>query len=380
MWSSKSNLGVASIVACLFVVQSAIGRRVAADTSSSNSDNQFVIAGYLPDYRLPVLTEMLEVMNKTESSQSTTIADLLPLTDLFLFSLQPHSRGFLGGCCLNDEHYSLARELRGYKSMLNVWVTLGGAGRTDAFIEICSDEKRTTRLIEAVIKLCTKQGIQGVDLDFFRPTSVPELQSYVRFLQTATARWHEAGLMVSMTIFPEQKLPHAELYNGLDRINLMAYDMVGTGNGSGGNTHHASLEKVQQVVSILLEPGGGLDTQPNKIILGIPMYGRHQTNPGDVKTFYEIYDGIAADDDQEGSYSNDDSRSNWKGYEWDSPTAIRDKIIFAKERNLGGVFFWEIGQDKRTDINPMGMLLESTASAAGPTSPSLNSKDRKEEL
>lgn len=407
-WAPASTSAAVCLLCLLVVAIAAVAVGVAVDEAE---DKGFVLAAYLPDYRMQNLHQLLEVRNATShtiTGQVRVAADL-PLTDILLFSLQPHSRGFLGGCCLNEEHFRLARAARDSPPPLNhqqheqqktttttkkidLWITLGGAGRTDAFAEICLDEKRTQRLIESVIKLCAKETIQGVDLDFFRPRSIQEQQAYINFLDLATTSWHDAGLKVSMTLFPRQRLPVARLYDQLDRIHLMAYDMMGGGGGSGGSLaggSHASLDKVKQVVDFLLEPGAGLDGQHGKVILGIPAFARHRANPGDAKTFAEIYDGVinehVSDSPDNGSDGLTTSLASWSGYEWDSPSVIQEKVLYATGRNLGGIFFWELGQDKRTEAYPFGILLESAAEAIvrlhqGTATASGDTSHNKEEL
>jgi hypothetical protein len=100
-----------------------------------------VVAGYLPDYRFAIN------VNETASH----------LTDLILFSVQPHSRGMVGGCCLDNEKYEVARQAKAYRAEngndLNLWVTVGGAGRTDAFSGIAEDSAKRKRLIQGMIRL-----------------------------------------------------------------------------------------------------------------------------------------------------------------------------------------------------------------------------------
>jgi GH18 family chitinase len=147
----------------------------------------------------------------------------------------------------------------------------------------------------------------------------------------------------------------------MDRIHLMAYDMVTTKGGDDGDPYHAGLEKVRQALAALLQPGGGLEgTPPEKILLGIPAYARHVTVPTNVKTFAEIHDGIVA---ESGAGIDWETLHSWQGFEWESGRRIRDKVQLARELGLGGVFFWEIGQDKATESHPRGILIETAAAA-----------------
>ena len=95
------------------------------------------MAGYLPDYRSINL-------NHTVSY----------LSDLILFSLEVHSRGMVGGCCLRKEHYERARiAQQTYNPNLKLWVTVGGQGRAHGWQEVCRDPTKRTRFIESMIRL-----------------------------------------------------------------------------------------------------------------------------------------------------------------------------------------------------------------------------------
>ena len=171
------------------------------------------------------------------------------------------------------------------------------------------------------------------------------------------------------------------VYKLLDRVHFMTYDMIQGNTDLDSSNYHANLSKVRQAVEELLQDGGGLETTPHKVLLGIPAYARHLRNPSQVKTFGEIYDGIQKESDSNPNSSEktiqfllgdtDSTLHTWKGYEWESPTRIRAKIDLAKELNLGGVFFWELGQDKTTNVYPRGILLETAAVASYDGSPSL---------
>lgn len=221
-------------------------------------------------------------------------------------------------------------------------------------------------------KISAKESIHGVDLDFYQPRSKQERDNYLLFLKEALVAWKKKDdgntpLRVSMTLHPHQKLP-PNLYRYLDRIHLMAYDMISPSVATGQNDlYHASLMKVQRAVEDLLQqPGTGLDRTPQKVLLGIPAYARHTRNPGQVKAFREIYEHIMTKKEEDHGtnvLSSWDDLSTWDGYEWESPNRIREKVQWAQERGLGGIFFWEVGQDVATADHPHGMLLETAVMA-----------------
>lgn len=105
--------------------------------SSNCMAQELGVGAYLPDYRA--------AYNVNASAPH--------LTDLILFSIQPHSRGMIGGCCLQPHHYQLGRDGRQHNSNLRVWVTIGGAGRSDALASILADATKSKRLIDGSIRL-----------------------------------------------------------------------------------------------------------------------------------------------------------------------------------------------------------------------------------
>lgn len=130
-----------------------LSSKIAGVTANEGDDVDFAIAGYLPDYRIRSYLY-------PQISEKETVAIKPPMTDLIIFSLQPHPRGFFS-CCLEQDHYELVEEfvkstvVSPFSSLpsIRVWVTLGGGGRMEAFPEICADRRLRQRLIGSVLTL-----------------------------------------------------------------------------------------------------------------------------------------------------------------------------------------------------------------------------------
>jgi Glycosyl hydrolases family 18 len=112
--------------------------------SSATPAARVRIAGFWPDYR------PLEHLNHS--------APLL--SDLILFSLELNEDGNVGNtdgapsCCLRPEHYERARTVKEmFAPNLNLWVSIGGAGRTHHWEQVCSDPTKRARFIESVENL-----------------------------------------------------------------------------------------------------------------------------------------------------------------------------------------------------------------------------------
>lgn len=317
---------------------SAANLAVALGRNDDSKKDDFSISGYLPDYRFYI------DVNETAPF----------LTDLQLFSVSPKpyfGSRMLKQCCLESHHYEKARQAVAYdKKMtgthnLNLWVTVGGAGRSSGFAAISEDPVKQKQFIAAILDLVAKEELNGVDFDCEEFFSQQDVDNYLALIVKAVGALHNVGVKVSVAIHADQNLP-LKLYRKVDRINLMAYDLPGP--------YHALQETVEKAVDSLIRSG----CPAHKISLGIPTYARHTQNPGSVMTFAEIIDAMEKETDLSDRF---DGQNDWKGFKYDSPQAVRDKVDYAKRKGFGGVFFWELGQDKQYASAPGGLLLEAAA-------------------
>ncbi|CAG8790404.1 9110_t:CDS:1, partial [Acaulospora morrowiae] len=104
---------------------------------------------------------------------------------------------------------------------------------------------------------------------------------------------------------------------------------------------------------------------PEKIVIGMPMYGRTFENTNGLDTPYNgigsgsfeagIYDykvlpreGATEYYDEEyvAGYSYDPKSKEFVTY--DTPRVIAEKVKYIKEKNLNGIMFWELSNDLST--------------------------------
>lgn len=359
------------LVACFHLLQ------IRAGIAKSND---FVVGGYLPEYRSYI-----------------NLNNTIPyLTDVILFSMTPDNDGTFGSCCLDSHHFEQARQARAYqqthfpeKQRLKIWVSVGGAGRSNSFAAIVLDPSKRKaflnslrsfwfvylifllRFVSQTTSICAngishdnyfflmkiystitsqKEEIDGVDFDWEAPRGEEEMRGYIVLMWDAAKMLKENGnIMLSVALHPGQ-VSISDFYASVDRVNLMTYDMI-TETGM----HHATIKNTKAAVKILIDSG----CPKQKIVVGIPAYARHGKNPGDVKTYSEVIDGL-----MRSNLSSPDedviSRKSWKGYLFDSPSLVKKKVDHAIQTGLAGVFFWELGQDKQhADWGPGGILLQA---------------------
>lgn len=314
---------------------------VTADEEES-ADGSFAIAAYLPDYRL----HHININNTTPF-----------LTDLILFSLEPHPElddvdKMMSSCCLGEEHFEKARQAATKKreetggTPLKLWMTIGGGGGRSEFFH-----KANLKLVEAIRRIAAREKLNGIDFNCEYFLSAQDFDRYKRWLLVdAIPALRQDGLSVSIALYPGLFLS-TEIYQAIDRIHLMTYDIPSANGG-----YHADFTLVQQAVDQLINSG----CKPSKIILGIPAYARHVQNPGMVKTFAEIYDQAK---EKNGSARDTVAKRNeWNSFRFEAPDDVERKVRYAIRKHLGGVFFWELGQDKQVEgTAPGGFLLEAAA-------------------
>jgi chitinase len=295
-----------------------------------------VVGAYLPDYR-----SYLDVNRTAEM-----------LTDLILFSIAPMNMdtttALTNACCLDSTHYQLAHDAKNHrkemyskKNALKIWVSIGGAGRSSGFQSILGTKSKQSGFISRMIGLCKEKNLDGIDLDHEEISSKNDYDAFMKFLTEAAKAFHAENLLLSMTT---RNRPPKEVWQYVDRVNFMAYDIL----LPNGPKHHASYEVVTNVIDDWLKAG----CPPEKIVLGIPGYGRHVHNPSQVKTYAEMVDdGL-----------DDLSDMMWRGFSFDSWKLIRKKMDYVRRRGLAGAFLWELGHDKITENYPAGVLLSAIAS------------------
>jgi GH18 family chitinase len=200
--------------------------------------------------------------------------------------------------------------------------------------------------------------------------SIHDRDQYVIFLQEAIQQWHDAGLQVSMTTMfnPEVTFVVSQVYQQIDRFHVMTYDLFIRNASDDNDPYHASLAKTMAILEAWLQPFAdeGISRTghtPEKFLLGIPVYARQLQNPGNVMTFGEIYDAIQKEKGNDEQSIDWNSLHSWNGFEWESGQRIRDKVELAKSKGLGGIYFWEVGQDKVNYEHPRGLFLETTAAS-----------------
>jgi hypothetical protein len=292
---------------------------IANDRSDSNE--QPVVVGYLPHYRLA----------------EWSVEQIGPVTDIVFFADFLKPNGILKEPLINSANVA---KLQGIKraTRCRIHICVGGGGQSQGFPLLADDVELRTKFIATLQDMCRRYGFDGVDYDWEHPKNAKELEAYADLLSETKQSFSRDGLLVSVAQAGWQDIGKSG-YQAVDRVHLMSYDH---------EYPQATLEKAQQDVQRLLDWG----CPPHKIVLGVPFYGRNKQ--GRARTYRELT----------GARDLASAGDAMDGYALNGKATIRSKVRFARTKNLGGVMIWEVGQDTRDPTTSLLAAIEEELDAS----------------
>ena len=288
---------------------------VGAATADENFRGEFRVVGYLPDYR----------------AAEYGLEAARGVTDLLVFSAEPTPEGGIDLRRLERAPWERLREFK-TRQRVRLILSLGGWGRSNHFGSVATSEEKRRKFAEAAVRVCLERRLDGIDLDWEHPKDAAEEEGYGKLLAAIHEVFRPQGLVLSMTVAGWQRLP-AEGIAAVDTVNVMAYDLDG---------RHSTFEGATADVKKLLDQG----VPPEKIVLGMPFYGRSVESRRRTLTYREIvakHHPAADVDEVDGLYFN-------------GPETIQKKTAWAIESGLGGVMVWELGQDAGGEEGLLGVI------------------------
>jgi chitinase len=265
---------------------------------------------------------------------------------------------------------------------LKIMVSIGGWGGCAPCSDLFSSEKHRNTFASTTVSLFEKYGIDGLDLDW----EYPAIEGYPghrfdtddknNFTELVKALRKEMGNKYLLTFaaggfinYLEKSIDWNSVMPLVDFVNLMTYDLVGgystmTGHHTLLRDYRSGQESTQKCVNWLLDKKVPAD----KLIIGAAFYARVWENVAD--TNHGLYQ--AGKFKQGVAYKNFPtyfSDSSGYHYYWDKKAkapyqynnrknlfatfdderSIKEKAKFVRKKNLGGIMFWELSEDKNTD-------------------------------
>lgn len=241
-----------------------------------------------------------------------------------------------------------------------VWAMFSNNSLKDTTSQILNDYEKRETMIENLMDLVEEYNLDGVNVDF-ENMNESDKDVYSRFLIELAPRLKKIGKTLSVDVTaPDVSetwslcFDRNTIANVADYIVFMAYDQYGTNSNKAGTT--AGYNWVEANVKKFL---GQEDVDPEKIILGIPLYMRlweeeeDGTAKPEVVNMKDMFDVLP--ENQVATW-DEELKQYYVEYEEDGKTykmwvenekSVGEKINLANQYNLAGIAFWE--KDRETN-------------------------------
>ncbi len=302
---------------------------------------------------------------------------------------------------------------------LKVMIACGGWG-ADGFSDMALTEQSRSGFIESAIEFVKRYELDGIDIDWEYP-SISGAGTMARPEDRENFTLLMKGLREQLnTIDKPQTLTFAsagwkryydhieteEVMKYADYMNVMTYDQVG--GYSIYTAHHTPLgdaglksvegtpfglkldssyqsgsnkdpgpRSVEKIVNFLIDRG----TKPEQIVIGAAFYGRAWKGvPPENKGLYQLsggiyrgwtaYANIRREFESDGNFVRHWDEKAKASFlynaldsilvSYDDTVSVRLKIQYAIDEGLGGVMFWELGNDTKEEGSLLDAIYQTT--------------------
>jgi chitinase len=301
-----------------------------------------------------------------------------------------------------DNKLKQLRELKEKHADLRILLSIGGWTGSAGFSDAAASKESREKFARSCATAASKYALDGVDIDWEFPggggyknteSRPQDTKNFTLLLGELRAQLgHDRLLTIAAPAGAQAKrIELDQIHRYLDFINLMTYDFAGPWSARTGiNAPLLGASSTDSAVKNYLAAG----VPKNKLIVGVPFYGRAWTGVKDVNHgLDQPHDAARARDVESGEewtyrsianhyvghgptrYWHEQARVPWlfdasKGLmiSYDDPESIRLKSDYVRQQNLGGVMIWELSEDDETSslLGAIHAGLQDKTNAAAP--------------
>lgn len=255
------------------------------------------------------------------------------------------------------EYINWAKQ-NGYK----IWAMFSNNSMRETTSKILNDYSQREEMIEQIVDLAVKYGINGINVDF-ENMNMSDKDVFSRFIIELAPRLREYGIVTSVDVTaPDGSENWSLCYDRdllakrADYLVFMAYDQYGISSTTPGTT--AGADWVEANIKKFL---GQEDVDKEKIILGMPLYTRlwktdiNEKSTSTVVNMNQINEKIPSEndvqrvwDEEKKQYYVEYATEKYKFQMWiEDARSIREKLNLINQYELAGGAFWE--KDRETE-------------------------------
>ncbi|RBW69673.1 glycoside hydrolase family 18 protein [Bacillus taeanensis] len=240
------------------------------------------------------------------------------------------------------------------------WYHIQGGESYEYFKAAISNPTSRTTLINELVDITEREGLDGIDIDFEHPRSKEDAENLAAFTKTLSEKLHAKDKELSAAVYAKVHsvtgteitavVYEPNMFQHLDYVNIMAYDGQWDGEYNAANLSPYSFsENVVNYWSNLFETHG---LSKEKLVLGVPFYAQ----PEDVSIKQVSYAAIVNSSPE--NAERDTVNMNGTTYHYNGMTTIQKKTKLALEHGFGGMMLWEAGHDSLGPHSLTGAILE----------------------
>ena len=302
---------------------------IPAYSSAAESEAKHRIVGYLPDWNY----------------KPFSFLDLSELTHINIAFCNPDDSGRISCNIPDGELKSIISEA--HSNDVKVFAALGGGDGCDGYLQHLDTTEKRTAFNANIMDYCESYDFDGIDLDIELGSDNKIWNYYADWctelralcderdmeMSTATAQW------VAEKVTPDT-------FALFDFVNVMAYD------NDEDRYSHASYEYSVKCLDYF---SGKKKIPKEKLVLGVPFYGRGYTSDG--KLDWNSYMSFADIVSKGNEYYNAD---NYNDIAYNGAVTISRKAELA--RDYGGIMIWELTQDAKGEHSLLKVINDAFGS------------------
>ncbi|SMO40316.1 glycoside hydrolase family 18 protein [Solitalea koreensis] len=280
------------------------------------TETKIMIAGYLPSYGF----------------NGYDFQNLNYVNRVYYFSIEPD---VVGGFQMTDVDSTNIEFLKTkLSSQQELFVTIGGWVKSQNIPTMAADPVKRSAYISKLLGYCQRRNIKGIDLDWEDYPNTVSQSSYVTLVKELAEALRPKGIKFSVALGDTKSAFGQQVNNYVDQINLMTYGKLDA------NGNQSTMLQLTNALSSFV----GTGIPKNKLLAGVPFYGKRSADPVSMK-----YSEIVS------ASSPATTLNKYDSYSFNGRSFLQDKTAFLRQNGYGGIMVWELSQDV-SSTSPYSLL------------------------